>query len=195
MVDDLAEVFVGAVAKHRRVTTDAVIKNFGAGGVKIGAKAVAAGMADEVGQFEAVLASLNKRVAIVPPNKSGTLNMTNANGYSEASEHTKQRVRAITASEDGRALPTLAQHLAFDTDIAASVAGGILKAARADLRAAGTTARLNGNREPQPSGDWGKAVAAANRSIGVTDATEAPNGESGWGKATAAANASIGVKD
>ncbi len=87
MVDDLAAVFVGAVAKHRRVTTDAVIKNFGAGGVKIGAKAVASGMADEVGQFETVLASLNNRAAIARPNKPGTLKMSDT--YAAAADAAK----------------------------------------------------------------------------------------------------------
>ena len=61
IVDDMAEVFVSAVAKHRGVTTDTVINRFGKGGVEIGAKAVKAGMADEVGQFEEVLARLQAR--------------------------------------------------------------------------------------------------------------------------------------
>lgn len=193
IVDDLAAVFVGAVAKHRRVTTDAVIKNFGAGGVKIGAKAVASGMADEVGQFETVLASLNKRVAIARPNKPGTVKMSDT--YAAAADAAKDRIRAITASEDGNALPHLAQHLAFETDVSPAVATGILKAARSDLKSGGASAHQTGNPGAQPAGDWKKATAAANRSIGVTEASEAPAVENGWGKATAAANASIGVKN
>jgi signal peptide peptidase SppA len=58
LVDDLGAVFVKAVAKHRGVSTDTVIKKFGAGGVEIGAKAVAKGMADEVGQFDDVVKRL-----------------------------------------------------------------------------------------------------------------------------------------
>ncbi len=76
-----------------------------------------------------------------------------------------------------------------------AVATGILKAARSDLKSGGAGARQAGNPGAQPAGDWKKATAAANRSIGVNEASEAPAAENGWGKATAAANASIGVKN
>lgn len=48
-VDDLADVFINSVAKHRGVDASKVLSDFGQGGVLIGAKAVAAGMADQVG--------------------------------------------------------------------------------------------------------------------------------------------------
>src|SRR5690606_21790544 len=51
-VDDLAAVFVAAVAENRGVTTDKVITDFNRGGLLVGAKAVAAGMADRLGSFE-----------------------------------------------------------------------------------------------------------------------------------------------
>lgn len=63
LVDDLGAVFVNAVAKYRGVTADHVVKNFGAGGVEVGANAVARGMADEVGQFEAALRKLSARAS------------------------------------------------------------------------------------------------------------------------------------
>lgn len=66
MVDDLANVFVKAVSKHRGVTAQSVISKFGAGGVEIGANAVKAGMADEVGQFEATLARMQARAKPAP---------------------------------------------------------------------------------------------------------------------------------
>ncbi|WP_378952088.1 S49 family peptidase [Mesorhizobium sp. ANAO-SY3R2] len=61
LVDDLGAVFVSAVAKHRGVSAEHVVQKFGAGGLEIGANAVALGMADEVGQFEAALARLSLR--------------------------------------------------------------------------------------------------------------------------------------
>lgn len=61
LVDDLGAVFVSAVAKYRGVTAEHVISKFGAGGVEVGANAVALGMADEVGQFEAALSRLSMR--------------------------------------------------------------------------------------------------------------------------------------
>lgn len=63
MVDDMADVFVSAVAKYRGVSTDTVVNRFGKGGVEIGAKAVKVGLADEVGQFEQVLSRLQARTA------------------------------------------------------------------------------------------------------------------------------------
>lgn len=58
IADDLAEVFISAVAVNRGVSPDEVVSEFGRGGVLVGQKAVDAGMADEVGSFESVLADL-----------------------------------------------------------------------------------------------------------------------------------------
>lgn len=49
----LSDVFIGAVARNRGVTADHVVENYGKGGVKVGAEAVAAGMADQVSTFDA----------------------------------------------------------------------------------------------------------------------------------------------
>lgn len=62
IVDDLGDVFVSAVAKHRGVPATTVTQKYGLGGVEIGAKAVKSGAADEVGQFEATLTNLQRRV-------------------------------------------------------------------------------------------------------------------------------------
>lgn len=58
MVDDLAGVFVAAVAKNRNVTADTVLADFGRGGVLLGQKAIQAGMADRIGSLESVIAEL-----------------------------------------------------------------------------------------------------------------------------------------
>lgn len=55
IVDDLAAVFVTNVASYRGVAERAVVSSFGRGGLMIGAKAVAAGMADSVGSLESVI--------------------------------------------------------------------------------------------------------------------------------------------
>lgn len=65
-VDALAEVFVGAVAKYRRVTPEKVKTDFGRGGVMVGAEAKAAGMVDRIGSLDAVIAELAGRL---PANK------------------------------------------------------------------------------------------------------------------------------
>lgn len=57
-VDATAEVFVSAVAQYRGVSEETVRTDFGQGGVLLGAAAVAAGMADEIGSMEELLAEL-----------------------------------------------------------------------------------------------------------------------------------------
>jgi len=55
-IDALAQIFIEDVAENRRVSVDTVLSDFGRGGIKIGEQAVAAGMADEIGSFEGLLA-------------------------------------------------------------------------------------------------------------------------------------------
>lgn len=57
-VDDLAEVFIAAVAEYRDTTPEKVASDFGQGGLLVGQKAVDVGMADRVGSFESVLEEL-----------------------------------------------------------------------------------------------------------------------------------------
>ena len=137
MVDDLAEVFVAAVAKYRGVSVDDVLKNFGAGGLKVGAKAVASGMADEVGQLEATILSMIKsgdKGRFNPNRSAGGFSMSDTtNGPTVDENAVKARIKGITASEDGKAFPTLAGHLAFDTNVSVEEAGKIIAAAKADM--------------------------------------------------------------
>ncbi|MCA2992080.1 S49 family peptidase [Gemmatimonas sp.] len=58
MVDDIADVFLGTVADYRGVTREDVDARFGQGAVLVGARAVAAGLADRVGTYEALHAEL-----------------------------------------------------------------------------------------------------------------------------------------
>lgn len=60
MVDDLASVFIGAVARNRAVDEQTVLSDFGQGGVMVGRHAVAAGLADRVGSYEALHAQLSQ---------------------------------------------------------------------------------------------------------------------------------------
>ncbi|MCW0447248.1 S49 family peptidase [Xanthomonas sacchari] len=76
IVDSLAEVFVGAVARNRGVTVDTVLSDFGRGGLLLGAEAVKAGMADRIGSLEAVITELAGS-ASAPKRKTP---MSNTNG-------------------------------------------------------------------------------------------------------------------
>ncbi len=57
VVDELATIFVADVARYRGTTPDTVARDFGRGGVLVGAAAVAAGMADAVASFESLFSS------------------------------------------------------------------------------------------------------------------------------------------
>ena len=57
--NDLAALFVDAVAKARNVSAETVASDFGAGDCLIASKALAAGMVDDVGDFNSTLAALS----------------------------------------------------------------------------------------------------------------------------------------
>lgn len=67
MVDELADVFVGSVARNRGVSTDKVLSDFGQGGIFIGQSAVKAGLADRLGSHEqAIIAARSPKRASLP---------------------------------------------------------------------------------------------------------------------------------
>ena len=59
LVDDVANVFLSDVARHRGVDVEAVMERYGAGGLMVGEKAVSAGMVDAVGSLESVIAGMS----------------------------------------------------------------------------------------------------------------------------------------
>ncbi len=62
-LDALEKLFIADVAKGRNTTAAKVKADFGAGGVKVGADAVTAGMADRVASYDATLSALRREVA------------------------------------------------------------------------------------------------------------------------------------
>jgi ClpP class serine protease len=58
VVDDIADVFINRVAAYRGVSTEHVLEYFGQGGLLVGRNAVTAGLADDLGSLESVIASL-----------------------------------------------------------------------------------------------------------------------------------------
>lgn len=58
VVDSLAQIFVGAVADNRGISTEKVLEDFGQGKVFVGSDALARGMIDEISTFEGVLNQL-----------------------------------------------------------------------------------------------------------------------------------------
>ncbi|MDB4906370.1 MAG: ClpP class periplasmic serine protease [Gemmatimonadetes bacterium] len=60
VVDALAQVFIESLAAYRGIEVDAVLANYGQGGVFVGAAAVARGLADSLGTYEDTLAALQQ---------------------------------------------------------------------------------------------------------------------------------------
>lgn len=57
-IDAFAQVFIDSVAQLRGVSVETVLSEFGRGGVKVGAEAVKAKMADRIGSLESVITGL-----------------------------------------------------------------------------------------------------------------------------------------
>lgn len=139
--DNLGELFIATVAKHRGVSAETVAKEFGAGGVEIGARAVELKMADEIGTFETAFKQLtksgNSRRSTRPKGASSMANEPGATGddktftqaelnaaVTKALADSEARRTAITGSDAGKANPKLAatlvskQHLSAEDAIA-----------------------------------------------------------------------------
>lgn len=91
IVDRLATEFVNAVADFRGVEPETVLQDFGQGGVMIGQDAVSAGLADAVGSFEGVLASMVPNNSV---NMKGEINMS-AENSTESVEATKPQTLTL----------------------------------------------------------------------------------------------------
>lgn len=181
LVDSLADVFIDKVARNRGVSREAVLENFGRGGVFVGRAAVEAGLADRIGSFEGVISELQSRASgtVVAIAAAGSTNnqevqMDNSNGapaavnqpvnltadqvvaqHPEAAQAIRaegeregraaerERIRAILGAEEADGRAELAQHLAFETDMAADAAVAMLAKAPKAEKAAGAFAQLD----------------------------------------------------
>lgn len=145
-VDALADVFIATVAQGRGVKPDDVAARFGGGDMLVGAAAIAAGMADRIGSFEAVVAELaagkfpapnpkpqstKRRTAMdenmIPKAEHDTA-VAKARDEGKAAGITAERSRiaAILALDEAKGREASAQHLALNTDLTADAAKGVL---------------------------------------------------------------------
>jgi capsid assembly protease len=120
MVDSLADVFVAAVARGRGASAKTVLERYGAGDVIVGAAAVKAGLADRLGSFEAVIATLAKGETPRPQSRRRQMDLS-SDALAE-----RERIRAIITSEAAKGRETTAMHLAFSTLMDAQSAIGLL---------------------------------------------------------------------
>lgn len=146
-VDALADVFIAAVAKGRGIKAEDVVSRFGGGDVLVGAAAVAAGMADRIGTFEAVISELaeGRRASKPSGTSKRTSHMTDTiskadheaainaartdaekAGIKIGAAQERDRIRAILSLDEAAGREKSARHLALETDVTADVAKGIL---------------------------------------------------------------------
>jgi len=201
MVDDLGAVFVSAVAKYRGVTTSTVIAKFGGGGVEIGANAVRAGMANEVGQFEAVLSSLKRGQVARPPQSavlpSASVSRPPALPRAEMTiADYKVRRAAIAGCEGAKLLPKFAEALIENYEI--SIADTIRYLKIASDHTASIIAAATPRRSPQQMEKDYLQMRARAGSLGMEwhpdfcGDTFSTSGAAGWERAVAKANERFG---
>lgn len=145
-INDLGELFVKTVSRNRGVSVEDVLAKFGGGGVEMGAKAVSLGMADAVGQFEDVIASLSKSGSRrSQPLNNGGFQMSDPTGgkpaiseedlvkaKAEAKAAERARVTAITGHDVARSRPALASLLAGEDNVSAEFAAKVFEAIKAE---------------------------------------------------------------
>ena len=182
-IDALESVFINTVAEGRGVKGDDVTANFGGGDVLIGAAAVAAGMADRIGNFEAVISELAGRSP--SPSTSRRTAKMNEDMIAKA-EHTaaveaarkegataeRDRVKAILALDEAKDKQASALHLALTTDLAPDAMKAVLVGLAASTPVA--AAPHGGERsDDAPNGlvpfdpKTNKSVAAAEKTKGM----------------------------
>lgn len=95
VLDAMTEVFVGAVARNRGVTTEKVLSDYGQGGLLVGQAAVVAGLADRLGSFEATLAELSNKAT---QQATAQAEQRLATATVQAGERLKEVVESATAA-------------------------------------------------------------------------------------------------
>lgn len=105
LVDSLASVFIDKVARNRGVDSETVMKEFGKGGVFVGQAAVDAGLADRVGNFEALVSELqtramgSARMVAAAGGAQTEVNMTEKNGAPAADTQPEKLTAASVAAK------------------------------------------------------------------------------------------------
>jgi capsid assembly protease len=120
MLDAVEAEFLSAVAANRGVSIDTVKSDFGKGGVRIGAQAITAGMADRIGTIDSVLTGLAAAGPVTPG---------------------KPRAAAAALSEQARMNPTsIAELTAAFPDLVAQIRNEALASASSTATAAAIAA-------------------------------------------------------
>jgi len=105
VVDDLEKTFLASVARNRGTAASKVVSDFGAGGVKVGAAALKAGMIDRLGSLEQTIAQsgsqiVNTRTATISNSSSVQLPAVHVTSSPAEQAEVLRICRAAKASEN-----------------------------------------------------------------------------------------------
>lgn len=202
-IDALAEVFIATVADGRGVKPDDVIAKFGGGDVLIGSAAVAAGMADRIGNFEAVIKELDGR----SPSTTSKFRSTTMNeqmiaraehdaavaaartegqtaGEKAGATAERTRIQAILNLPEANGREASAMHLAFTTDLSAETAKGVLSGLVASKPDTEADTDIDGQRSHEAVGGLVTFDPQADKQPNKAEKTKAA-----WGEVTSKLNA------
>ena len=204
-IDALADVFIATVAEGRGVKPDDVIAKFGGGDVLIGSAAVAAGMADRIGNFEAVIKELDGRSPSATSKfRSNTMNeqmiaraehdaavaaaRTEGQTAGEKAGATAERARiqAILNLPEAKGREASAMHLAFTTDLSADTAKGVLSGLEASKPEPDNDADIEGQRSHEAAGGLVVFDPKADKQPSKAEKTKAA-----WGEVASKLNARL----
>lgn len=144
-VDNLASIFVAAVARNRGVTAEAVVADMGAGGIKMGGAAVAARLSDRLGSFEGVVAELAGRRSSFRPARAAAVEQQQEKRKMDAQQIAEEFPQAAEALRAEGAAAERARIVAIDAiDHQAEEAGVIAEAIAEGLSATDAAARVHG---------------------------------------------------
>jgi ClpP class serine protease len=196
-IDALADVFIATVASGRGVKPDDVIAKFGGGDVLIGSAAVAAGMANRIGTYEAVIAELAGR-SPSPTTNRRTAKMENEQIEAARKEGEKigataerSRIQAILNLPEAKGREASAAHLAFTTDLSADVVKGALAGLTASTTEQTTESE---QQQPQPTGPRSSEASGGLVTFDPKadqPQTSAEKTKASWGKVTSKLNAGM----
>ena len=155
-VSELADVFIGRVARNRGVDVNTVLEKFGQGGMLIGQTAIDAGMADGITNLEALIEKLQQvegspnggffnanekehelmDMETLKANHPDLVQAVQDEAVKAAQTQmdeqlaaSKARINAIVNSEEATGREELAKHIAFNTEASEDDARAMLKAA------------------------------------------------------------------
>ncbi|MEJ0096384.1 MAG: S49 family peptidase [Methylocella sp.] len=128
-VDELRLAFAGQVAEGRdgKISLDQVLATEAA--TYMGDEAISLGLIDEIGELEEYMSVFNTPHTANTKPLGSQLSASAEDAQASTVAAVKQRVKAITMSDAAKGRASLAQHLAFNTELSVEAAVNALKAA------------------------------------------------------------------